>query len=125
MSLPKTSEAWTIRDTKNGFDELKFEKDYTIPELHEHDCLIQIQAVSLNYRDLIIPQGQYPFPVKTPLVPGSNGAGNVLATGSGVTRFSKGDEVCTLFNQGHQFGPITPQAIMTGLGGALDGTLRQ
>jgi NADPH:quinone reductase-like Zn-dependent oxidoreductase len=125
MSLPKTTKAWTIRDTKNGFDELQLEKDYAVPELGEHDCLVQIQAVSLNYRDLIIPQGKYPFPVKTPLVPGSDGAGNIFAIGSGVTRFSKGDKVCTLFNQKHQSGTLTPSSLMTGLGGALDGTLRQ
>jgi NADPH:quinone reductase-like Zn-dependent oxidoreductase len=99
MSLPKTTKAWTIHGTKNGFDELKLEKDHRVPELGERDCLVEIQAVSINYRDLIIPQGQYPFPANTPLVPCSDGAGNILATGSGVTRFSKGDKVCTLFNQ--------------------------
>ena len=125
MSLPTTTETWTIGGTKNGFDELKLEKSQPIPELGEYDCLVQIQAVSLNYRDLIIPQGKYPFPVKTPLVPASDGAGNVLATGPKVSRFSKGDKVCTLFNQKHQFGAITPEAIGSGLGGALDGTLRQ
>jgi NADPH:quinone reductase-like Zn-dependent oxidoreductase len=89
MSLPKTTKAWTIHGTKNGFDELKLEKDHRVPELGERDCLVEIQAVSIKYQ----------FPVNSPLVPCSDGAGNILATGSGVTRFSKGDKVCTLFNQ--------------------------
>ena len=59
------------------------------------------------------------------MVPGSDGAGEVVEVGSKVTEFKKGDQVVTLFNQGHQFGDIDIPAKLTGLGGALDGTLRQ
>lgn len=45
---------------EKGFDTLKLEKDVKLPELGDHDCLVQIQAVSLNYRDLIIPQVRNP-----------------------------------------------------------------
>jgi NADPH:quinone reductase-like Zn-dependent oxidoreductase len=45
--------------------------------------------------------------------------------GSKVTRFKKGDRVVTLFNQGHLAGSLTEKTILTGLGGWLDGTLRQ
>ena len=45
--------------------------------------------------------------------------------GSKVTRFRKGDNVVTLFNQGHLSGPLNKKTILTGLGGTLDGTLRQ
>lgn len=124
MSLPKTTESWVVNGT-NGFDDLELLKSVEIPPLGDFDCLVQIQAVSLNYRDLIIPKGMYPFPVSFPRVPCSDAAGNVLATGSKVTRFSKGDKVCTLFNQGHQYGDMTPEALATGLGGVLEGTLRQ
>jgi NADPH:quinone reductase-like Zn-dependent oxidoreductase len=55
----------------------------------------------------------------------SDGAGNVLAVGSKVSLFSKGDKVVTVFNQGHQHGPIKPENLSTGLGGQADGTLRQ
>lgn len=37
---------------------------------------------------------------------------------------TKGDRVCTLFNELHQTNPITPEAVGSGLGGAIDGTLR-
>jgi NADPH:quinone reductase-like Zn-dependent oxidoreductase len=49
----------------------------------------------------------------------------VVNVGSKVTRFKPGDKVVTLFNQAHQAGPVTIEASRSGLGGALDGTLRQ
>lgn len=67
----------------------------------------------------------YPFPLNFPVVPGSDGAGEVVEVGSKVTQFKKGDKVVTLFNQGHQYGDIDAYATTTGLGGAIDGTLRQ
>ena len=42
-----------------------------------------------------------------------------------MTKFKKGDKVTTLFNQGHQFGDIDVAATKTGLGGVVDGTLRE
>ena len=71
------------------------------------------------------PQGMYPLPLGIPVVACSDGAGRVLATGKKVTQFEEGDKVVTLFNQAHQHGPVTPEALRTGLGGAIDGTLRQ
>ena len=55
MSLPKTTDQWVVKG-KGGFDDLVLEKDVQIPALGEYDVLVQVQAVSLNYRDLIIPQ---------------------------------------------------------------------
>ncbi len=59
------------------------------------------------------------------VVPCSDGAGTVEATGPRVTRFQTGDKVVTLFNQSHLAGSLKPSDLATGLGGALDGTLRQ
>lgn len=70
-------------------------------------------------------QGAYPFALSFPVVPGSDGAGEVVEVGSKVAEFKKGDQVATLFNQGHQYGEIDPHAAATGLGGAVDGTLRE
>jgi NADPH:quinone reductase-like Zn-dependent oxidoreductase len=49
-----------------------------------------VHAASLNYRDLIIPHGKYPFPAKEPVIPGSDGAGTVESVGKNVTRFKAG-----------------------------------
>jgi NADPH:quinone reductase-like Zn-dependent oxidoreductase len=70
-------------------------------------------------------KGKYPFPTIDPVVPASDGAGTIVETGSRVTRFQKGDRVLTLFNQTHLAGSITVADTMTGLGGGLNGTLRQ
>lgn len=59
------------------------------------------------------------------MVPGSDGAGEVISVGSKVTLFKKGDKVLTLFNQGHLGGELNPQTSATGLGGMIDGTLRE
>lgn len=42
-----------------------------------------------------------------------------------MTEFTEGDRVATLFNQKHQAGPIRPAGMASGLGGALNGTLRE
>jgi NADPH:quinone reductase-like Zn-dependent oxidoreductase len=62
--------------------------------------------------------------MKGDVVPGSDGAGTVVAIGEKVTRFQKGDRVCTTVNQAHLAGSLTPAASLTGLGGSLDGVLR-
>ncbi|KKY22160.1 putative alcohol dehydrogenase [Phaeomoniella chlamydospora] len=121
---PTTTQQWLVEDT-TGFDALKLQKDVPIPALGDHDCLVEIKAVSLNYRDLIIPKGKYPFPLALPVIPASDGAGTVVSVGSRVSEFKPGDKVCTLFNQGHQAGSLTPKSIGTGLGGAVNGTLRE
>lgn len=69
-------------------------------------------------------QGEYPMPIKIPVVPGSDGVGIVQAVGSNVSEFARGDSVVTLFSQKHIAGPTTTETIHSGLGGALDGTLR-
>ncbi|OAG39276.1 hypothetical protein AYO21_06480 [Fonsecaea monophora] len=122
MSLPKTTKAWVIHgtDPSKGFDNLKLE-EVPVEELGESpggeidaDCT----------RDLFIPQGAYPFPLKPPIIACSDGAGKVIAVGKKVTEFSVGDKVVTSFYQGHQYGDITEPATASGLGGGLHGTLR-
>ena len=70
-------------------------------------------------------ENKYPFPTNPNVVPASDGSGTILEIGSRVTQFQRGDKVVTLFNQSHQANPITVADTMTGLGGAVDGTLRR
>ncbi|KAL9601048.1 MAG: hypothetical protein Q9219_002757 [cf. Caloplaca sp. 3 TL-2023] len=121
---PTTTKQWTVAG-RDGFDSLKFDEKAQVPQLGDHDVLVHFHYASLNYRDLIIPKGKYPFPTKDNVVPGSDGAGTVEAVGSRVTQFKPGDKVLTLFNQAHYAGPIDLGIVGTGLGGAIDGTLRQ
>ena len=84
-----------------------------------------VHAASVNYRDLIMVKGMYLYAQRIGAVQGSDGAGEVAAVGSKVTRFAPGDKVVTIFHQGHIFGTPRPEALSTGLGGALDGVFRQ
>ena len=51
MSPVKVTKAWTRTGT-TGFDALKFNEQTPLPELGDHDVLVEIHAASLNYRDL-------------------------------------------------------------------------
>ncbi|KAF1955761.1 NAD(P)-binding protein [Byssothecium circinans] len=121
---PSTIKQWTV-EGQNGFESLKLNEKAPLPHVGEKDVLVKFHAASLNYRDLVIPKGKYPFGVKENVIPGSDGAGTVEEVGSRVTRFKKGDKVVTLFNQAHLAGSIDRTAINTGLGGSVDGTLRE
>jgi NADPH:quinone reductase-like Zn-dependent oxidoreductase len=60
--------------------------------------LVRIQAASLNYRDLLIARGHYMRGAVTAnTIPLSDGAGEVIAAGSAVTRFRIGERVAGTF----------------------------
>src|SRR6202795_268096 len=71
------------------------ERDIPLPAAGE--VLVRVRASSLNFRDLMIINGQYPMPVPSGRVPLSDGAGEVVAVGVGVTRFKVGDRVINSF----------------------------
>lgn len=99
--------------------------DAPVRQPGEHEVLVRVHAVSLNRRDIYVSRGQYPGPMRPNLVPLSDGAGEVVAVGSNVTRFRKGDRVASIFFQSWLEGPPKPQDLGTALGGALDGMLSQ
>lgn len=81
-------------------DALSLEQDWPLPELGEHDVLIDVKAAGLNFPDVLIIQGKYQFQPDLPFVPGGEMAGIVSAVGSGVTRYSVGDEVISMGSVG-------------------------
>jgi len=121
--MSQTQKSWFVAGQK-GFDSLEF-KDAPVPELGDKDVLVKFRASSLNYRDLVIPLGKYPFGVTDNVVPASDGAGIVERVGKNVTRFKQGDKVVALFNQGHLGGSLDNKSVATGLGGTIDGCLRE
>lgn len=87
--------------------------------------LLSMRAASLNYRDLLMVRGHYNPRQRLPLIPASDGVGEVIALGPGVTRVAVGDRVCPIFVQSWLAGEPTRDALKTTLGGPLDGTLTQ
>jgi NADPH:quinone reductase-like Zn-dependent oxidoreductase len=107
-----------------GLDHLK-RIELPDPEPGAGEVVVRMRHVSLNYRDLVVAGGGYGAQIKAPLIPLSDGAGEVVAVGSGVRRFAVGDRVMTSFFQGWQAGDPTPEKLATSLGGPLDGTLAE
>ncbi|HEY0429777.1 MAG TPA: NAD(P)-dependent alcohol dehydrogenase [Pyrinomonadaceae bacterium] len=95
------------------------------PKPQSAEVLVKFQAASLNYRDLMMVKGAYNPKLKTPLVPLSDGAGEVVAVGEQVTKWKVGDRVCPIFMQGWIDGEIEFKKARTALGGDLDGCLRE
>lgn len=86
--------------------------------------LVQIAAASLNYRDLLTLQDTAGN--RAGLVPLSDGAGTVLALGSGVTRWKVGDRVSPGFFPAWHDGAFSPAVLAQALGGGqTDGVLSQ
>jgi NADPH:quinone reductase-like Zn-dependent oxidoreductase len=88
-------------------------------------ALVRLRAVSLNYRDLLTVEGKYNPKQKLPLIPCSDGAGEVVEAGEGVTRVAPGDRVCTVFAPKWLAGTPTREKMRATLGGPLDGTLAE
>ena len=86
---------------------------------------IRVHAVSLNYRDLMVASGNYLVTVDDPIIPCSDGAGEVLAVGPGVSRVQVGDRVAGSFFPHWIDGAPTPDKVRHGLGGDIDGMLAE
>ena len=97
-----------------------------VPEAGPGEVLVRIGAASLNYRDYVMASGGYGRRGgKLPLVPVSDGAGRVIAVGTGVTRAAVGDLVCPTFGQTWFSGPFREAHWSGTLGGPRDGIMQE
>jgi NADPH:quinone reductase-like Zn-dependent oxidoreductase len=88
--------------------------------------LLRMKAASLNYRDLVVPaRGYGSYTGTLPLIPISDGVGEVVEAGPGVTRARPGDRVCPVFSQGWISGEPSIERLKQSLGGPLDGTMAE
>ena len=99
--------------------------DRPVPEPAADEALVRLRAVSLNFRDLLVVQGKYNPRMKLPRVPVSDGAGEVVAVGAEVTAWKPGDRVVIPFFPAWLDGELTAAKAASGLGGDVDGLLRE
>lgn len=88
------------------------------------EVLVRVRAAALSYRDtLVVQRGYGRYSGELPLIPVSQGMGEIVALGAAVDDWSVGDRVCPLFNQGWLDGGYQPDYMWTRLGGPLDGVM--
>jgi NADPH:quinone reductase-like Zn-dependent oxidoreductase len=113
---------WSL--TAPGLEHLTLE-ERPDPTPEPNEVLVRIKAASLNYRDLMVATGRYSRVAKYPLIPLSDGAGEIAAIGSRVRAWRVGDRITTSFFADWVDGPETPERAATALGGAIDGVLAE
>lgn len=100
-------------------------RERPVPVPAAGEVLVRLAAASINYRDLLTVKGQLGSHKSLPLIPLSDGAGQIVALGEGVSDFKIGDRVAGIFFQKWLEGEITPRKFSSALGGALDGVLAE
>lgn len=95
------------------------------PQPKAGQVLLKMRAISLNYRDVLVAKGLYNPRLKFPQIPISDGVGEVVAVGEGVTRVKPGDRVCNTFFEKWVAGELTPELSASALGGGRDGVFAE
>ncbi|RZN22871.1 NAD(P)-dependent alcohol dehydrogenase [Bradyrhizobium sp. Leo121] len=109
---------------RHGFQGLApVEREYRAPLRRE--VRLRMRAVSLNYRDLEIVSGTFATAYNLPLIPISDGVGEVVEVGQDVARFKPGDRVCSAFWGEWNDGGFNIAKAGKSLGGPGDGLLQE
>ncbi len=93
--------------------------DRPTPTAAAGEILVRVRASSLNYHDYAVVSGM--LPVSDGRIPMSDGAGEVVALGAGVTRFAVGDKVMSTFFPNWAGGPVSAERARGVPGDHVDG----
>lgn len=115
--------AWHLIE-QSGPDGLRL-AEIPQPTPGPREVLVRVHATALNFRDLMIAGGQYGGPPDLPLIPLSDGAGEITAVGKEVTQWKLGDRVAGTFFQNWESGPCRADTFASALGGARPGMLAE
>lgn len=115
--------AWQIQTTE-GLDGLKL-AELSLPDPSPGEVRVRLRANAINYRDLSVISDPAARGIQLPRIPNSDGAGEVLAVGTGVTGFAPGDRVAGCFFQNWIDGPCSAEAMASSMGGEIEGVLAE
>ncbi len=115
--------AYEVREP-SGLDGLVLSSNRAEPTPGHGQIVVRVCATSLNYRDQGVIKGVYGY-TKFPVIPLSDGAGEVAVVGPGVTQFKPGDRVAGTFFQNWTGGRMPADAAHNSLGGMIDGMLAE
>jgi NADPH:quinone reductase-like Zn-dependent oxidoreductase len=118
-SHAETMKRYQLERAEQGFRLVR--RTVERPQPKAGEVLVRIRAVSLNHRDLYMLQGLG----HDALVPVSDGAGEVVGLGAGVSAFKVGERVATTFFERWDSGPPTQAGISSARGGDTPGVLAQ
>lgn len=107
-----------------GLEHLLVE-DRPVPVPGPGEVLVRLHASSLNYRDYMTVMGMYNPRLRLPVVPCSDGAGEIISLGEGVEDWRVGDRVLPNFSLSYMAGTATRSIGRSALGGPLDGCLQR
>lgn len=110
----------------SGFDGLKMVETAEPPQPGPGEVLVEVRAVALNYRDLLVARGQYGGERGKPIIACSDMAGRVAALGPEVSEYAVGDRVVNAPFRFWPAGKLRNQWVRTFVGGAgVDGVLAE
>ena len=107
-----------------GIDALEM-TEWPSPEPGPGQITVRVRANSINYRDLNAVRAPGRMGLAFPRIPNSDGAGDVVAVGAGVSGIGVGDRVAGCFFQNWAAGDISAAAMASALGGPIDGMLAE
>ena len=109
-----------------GLDSLR-QAEAPMPTPGHGEVLVEIHAVSLNYRDVEVTKGEYKHhktaDQDATIVPCSDMCGVVTQVGPGITGWAVGDRVLSTFCPEHLTGQVTEKELAGTLGLPLNGVL--
>lgn len=105
-----------------GIDSLTLQERQAA-SLRANEVRVKVMCTSLNFRDLLVIKGLYSKRLPFPLIPISDGAGEVVEVGELVTRVKVGERVAATFAQKWLSGDNKKEYVASALGGAVNGML--
>jgi NADPH:quinone reductase-like Zn-dependent oxidoreductase len=99
--------------------------DLPMPVVGPGQVLVKMHAASLNFRDILVVTGRFPRVQQEVIIPLSDGAGEVIEIGCGVTTLDVGNRVTPLYCQSWMAGEMQDSDTAWSLGGCIDGVAAQ